>query len=142
MVGFTDDKLFDFIELVDTKNTPGVLAVSTSLLAEAGTEADEGHRQLVGTQDLVFKHASNRYFSCAYEKGILSLNSIDLVASLGKLAATDKTEVAGHSGYDERCKALACNLIDGKIHQGQLQASGIAFEYIAAAARNFYCPLD
>src|SRR5690349_19114184 len=72
------------------------------------------------------------------QKGVFILDSVDLVASPGKLAAADKGELACHRRYGQGREAFAGDAVHGKVHEGQFETCSITFEGIAASA----CDLD
>src|SRR5207249_4834314 len=94
-------------------------AISTRLLTEAGTEANEGQRQIFGFENLILVHTRDRDLGSTDEKQFFALDSVDLVTSLGELPIADEAEVACHGGYDQRRKALAGDAIHSKVHQRQ-----------------------
>ncbi len=52
LLWLADNELFDLLELMDSEDTPGVLAMSTSLFSEAGRVACEPLREILGVQPL------------------------------------------------------------------------------------------
>ena len=81
-------------------------------------------------------HAGNRNFAGANEEGIVILDGVDLVASLGELSVANEAEITGHRWHDQRREAFLRDAVKGEIHQRQFQASGIIFEDVAACARD------
>src|SRR5207247_9467297 len=111
VIGLTNDILLDFIELMDAKDTACILAVGSSLAAEAGTESYEAHGQVFGLENFILEHAGDRYFSGADEEGVIILDGVDLVTPLGELATADKAEIKAHGGHDKGGKVLFSHAI-------------------------------
>ena len=116
MIGFADHVLLDLIELVDAEDATCVFAIGARLFAEAGAIADEGQRQIFVPENFILIHAGDRDFGGADQKGVFILDSVDLVASLGKLAAADKAELACHRRYGQGREAFADDAVHGKVH--------------------------
>src|SRR5947209_15205608 len=96
MIGFAHHVLFYFVKLMNTEYAFGILTICTGFLSKAGTEANEGLRQLFGLKDLVFIHTRDRNLRCANKKGIIASDPIDLVASFRKLHFADEGEITCH----------------------------------------------
>src|SRR6266566_788013 len=142
VVGVSDHVLFDLVELVDTEDASCILAIGACLFTKTGTETYEGQRQILIAKNLVLVHASDRDFGGTYQESVFSLDSIDLVASLGELPIADKAEFSRHGWYDQWRKTFACNAIHGEIHQCQFEARGISFKCVAARASNLDSSFD
>src|SRR5712692_7056189 len=142
VIGCSDHVLFDFVELMDTEDTPCILAIGAGLFTKTRTEAYEGQRQIFITENLVLVHAGDRDFGGTYQESVFSLDSIDLVASFGELPIADKAEFSRHGWYDQWRKTFACNTIHGEIHQCQFEARGISLKCIAACASNLDSSFD
>src|SRR5579884_3505472 len=142
MIGFADDILLNFVELVNAEDTTRILAIGASFLTKTRTETNKGQGKIFGLQNFVLVHPRNRDFSGAHQVEVLIIYLVDLVAPLGKLTAADKSEVACHGRDDEWRKSLAGHALHGEIDQGQLHACRVSFQHVAAAACDFNGTLD
>src|SRR5207247_7033396 len=101
---------------MDAKDAACILAIGSSLAAEAGTESYEAHGQVFGLENFILEHAGDRYFSGADEEGVIILDGVDLVTPLGELAPADKAEITGRGGTDKGGKALLSHALEGEIN--------------------------
>src|SRR5436305_6186543 len=142
MIGAANDILLNFIELVDAKDAACIFAIRSSLAPETRTECYIAQWQIFDLENFILEHASGRYFRGTDEEGIVVFNSIDLVASLRKLAVADEAEFARHRGHDERGKSFPGHAIKSEVHQSQFKPGRIILEDVAARTSDLDAALD
>ena len=134
MIGLADDVLLDLGELVDTQNALRVLAVGSSLAAEAGRVANVLDRQISSVQDLAAVHAGDRDLGGADEEEIVVGEAVGLLAATRELRVAEKANSLARTGTSSGGEALARDAIQRELHQRELEEDGVALEDVAARA--------
>src|SRR6266566_5267205 len=142
VIGLADHVLFYLIELVNAEDATRVLAICACFFTETRAEANKSHGQVFFLENLVLVHAGDRDFGGTHEECIFILDGINLVSPLRELAVADEAEFAHHCRHDQRGEPLARNAVKSEVHQRQFQPCRVAFEHVAARARNLDGSLD
>ena len=103
------------------EDAAGVLAGRAGLAAEAAGVAHVAHRQVGLVEDLVHVQGGQRHLGGAHQVEAVGLDPVDLLHVGGEEAGAVHGLVAHQHRHDHRPEALGRQLLQGELHQGELQ---------------------
>ena len=117
------------------EDAAGVLAGRPGLAAEAAGVAGVAQGQLGLVEDLVHVQRRQRHLGGAHQVEAVRLDPVDLLHVGGEEAGAVHGLVAHQHRHDHRAEALAGQLLQRVLHEGELQEHQVALEVGEAAPR-------
>lgn len=140
LLGLSDDKLLDLLELVDTEDTPGILSVGTGLTTVTGGESSVRDGEVLLLEPLVGVESGNRLLrggdKVLVVGGVTVNYLVKLLVELLKLGSLGHHVLEHELGGLERNVSLAGEELETVVDQGLVEEDSPLLEEVTTVTDN------